>query len=586
MKINLKSKSRFYFTGMIFLVIFFLGFFGSAKSAEAATINASSCQQPAVQTAVNSASSGDTVYVPAGNCTWNDPVTIGKGITLQGAGPASTVITGNSSNIFIINGDGGNFRLTALGITGTVWSSALRIEYNFNTCRIDHVNMTNLSYKAVTIGGDSTWYAAYPPRTIYNKQKILFDNINFSSNSGQQFLIIYSRWQNWIEDDDYGTDNFIYIEDSSFSETGGGGWLSNIDAEGGARYVFRHNTAHRFSPAMHDMGSSAGRRGNRLVEIYDNIFTCSGGGCENGVMSTRGGSGVYYNNTITGYGDAINTEIFRTAYPDDNGEHGSFVGGGHCADTGSRKICEDVQHHCTAGTKLPCYQDSDCAAGICTRTALGYWLPACTSDSDCGAGVRCMQIDGNGSPAGWPCRDQTGRGKDDPITGVQASSPLYFWNNTLNGQTAGFTNWSGSYIQENRDYCLHSPATACGAKQAWTYIPYTYPHPLRSYVSIIPICGQNGCESGETCSTCPADCGACSGEWIFCANEDETCIFSGTKEVRYGANDKYFYSTFANNVLCANSVFGDPLIGVGKSCYYRLTGDIIAPAAPVNARVN
>lgn len=57
--------------------------------------------------------------------------------------------------------------------------------------------------------------------------------------------------------------------------------------------------------------------------------------------------------------------------------------------------------------------------------------------------------------------------------------------------------------------------------------------------------------------------------WTFCANEDDFCSFTGAKEVRYGANHTYYYRTFTDGTACTNGVFGDPLYGVFKHCYYR-----------------
>jgi hypothetical protein len=44
-----------------------------------------------------------------------------------------------------------------------------------------------------------------------------------------------------------------------------------------------------------------------------------------------------------------------------------------------------------------------------------------------------------------------------------------------------------------------------------------------------PVCGQNGCESGETCSSCPQDCGACPctpdwqcSSWSACSGNQQT----------------------------------------------------------------
>jgi len=59
---------------------------------------------------------------------------------------------------------------------------------------------------------------------------------------------------------------------------------------------------------------------------------------------------------------------------------------------------------------------------------------------------------------------------------------------------------------------------------------------------------------------------AASGEWSFCANENEYCSFSGTKEVRYGADGQYAYGTYTDGVDCTNDVFGDPIYGTVKSC--------------------
>ncbi len=54
--------------------------------------------------------------------------------------------------------------------------------------------------------------------------------------------------------------------------------------------------------------------------------------------------------------------------------------------------------------------------------------------------------------------------------------------------------------------------------------------------------------------------------WTFCANENGFCGFSGTKDVRYGANNTYASGTFTDGVACTNAVFGDPIAGVAKHC--------------------
>ena len=59
-----------------------------------------------------------------------------------------------------------------------------------------------------------------------------------------------------------------------------------------------------------------------------------------------------------------------------------------------------------------------------------------------------------------------------------------------------------------------------------------------------------------------------TGAWIFCANENGTCSFTGTKLVRYGASGSYFYQTQTTSVACTNGQFGDPIVGTVKTCEY------------------
>jgi hypothetical protein len=68
--------------------------------------------------------------------------------------------------------------------------------------------------------------------------------------------------------------------------------------------------------------------------------------------------------------------------------------------------------------------------------------------------------------------------------------------------------------------------------------------------------------------------GQTSPSWIHCANENQQCSFSGMAQVRYGASGKYFTGSYKSNVSCSNSVFGDPLVGLLKSCDYQIIPSI------------
>jgi hypothetical protein len=57
--------------------------------------------------------------------------------------------------------------------------------------------------------------------------------------------------------------------------------------------------------------------------------------------------------------------------------------------------------------------------------------------------------------------------------------------------------------------------------------------------------------------------------WTACGNEGSTCSFSGTRQVRYGANGVYATKTFAGAAVCGNAAFGgDPVPYVVKACSY------------------
>lgn len=77
-----------------------------------------------------------------------------------------------------------------------------------------------------------------------------------------------------------------------------------------------------------------------------------------------------------------------------------------------------------------------------------------------------------------------------------------------------------------------------------------------------------------------ADAGAPGGDtttWTLCAQEGERCDFTGTHPVKYGYGATTVTQTFTDGVLCANSVFGDPLKYVKKACW---VGTSTAPPPP------
>jgi hypothetical protein len=84
-----------------------------------------------------------------------------------------------------------------------------------------------------------------------------------------------------------------------------------------------------------------------------------------------------------------------------------------------------------------------------------------------------------------------------------------------------------------------------------------------------------GCSNSVFGDPAPGTAKACSlmappptfTTWTTCASENGTCSFTGTHEVAYGADGRYFYGTFTGGTGCTNAVFGDPATGTAKNCY-------------------
>ena len=82
-------------------------------------------------------------------------------------------------------------------------------------------------------------------------------------------------------------------------------------------------------------------------------------------------------------------------------------------------------------------------------------------------------------------------------------------------------------------------------------------------------------------------------EWTVCATEGQLCTFTGSKDVRYGANGTYTAPrTFTAPVQCSNTVFGDPVPGTTKRCETRPASstppppvDTTPPTSPTNLAV-
>lgn len=114
----------------------------------------------------------------------------------------------------------------------------------------------------------------------------------------------------------------------------------------------------------------------------------------------------------------------------------------------------------------------------------------------------------------------------------------------------------------------------------------TDPGKSASGVSLAPVAQYKATASGEARPTdANLDIGAYEATtsadpmpttWTNCGSEGSVCAFTGTRQVRFGANGSYAYKTVTGSTPCKTAVFGDPAAGVVKACSYAGTAD--APA--------
>jgi len=488
------------------------------KEAQANTYTAASCSESDVASAVSKARSGDTVAIPAGTCTWTTGLAwnVPANVIVQGAGSQSVVGGGDATTIMDeidrTSGDtpllhltlSGAFRMTGITINGSAnptantyptYNGSVIIDGTSTALRVDHCHFYAISKVEINYQG---WQYGVEDHCLHtagwpDENQSRFGDGGWNSDS------LGLGDQSWADNSYFGSSKFMFAENNSYQATSSLISRSHafaFDCNNGGRFVFRYNTVGN-AIALQTHGTAGDRRGCRAEEEYGNTFVYTNSPSASNYFpflnDLESGSGLFWNNTVTGFTVIEREDTIRTnngTYP----ESAPPAGWGYC--------------------------------GTAVTGVLSPW-------------------DQNTNSAGYRCIDQVGGGKGDLTTGVfpskvnsttstqswlqQVADPWYMWMNTLN-PVPGETNyyWSNldSATLENRDYYLELPninesatfnGTAgmgygvlsarpstctvnantgagvgwwatdtntlytCGpTANTWTayYIPYTYPHPL------------------------------------------------------------------------------------------------------------
>ena len=398
-------------------------------------INASSCAESAVQSALNSVAVDNTIVVLP-SCTsgvsWSYQLayTARHSMTIQGqttctGTPASsctdgTVIkdgmTSDTPLLYINTTAGKFFRMTGITFQNTAiqqFNGALQINGTWPTSlspniRLDHLHLNNINEIGILF---------YNALGVWDHSYIQMGGANWNAFKVRNTAASGVGDEAWNRATNLGTSEFMFIEDNTFTS----GVVN--DCQHGGRFVIRHNKLlNGAGTQSHGTGSGGSDvRGCRAFEVYQNAMTGLSG-CSGACFTAH-----YYNS-------------------------GTGVIWGNSADANFQHvmIIHSIRRSNSEYGEIP------------TPSGWGY----------CG-----KSLDGTGSAwdqnlnttTGYACIDQLGRGQGDLITGAmphavnsnksnvitwtrESLEPLYMWMNIWTGTPASYYTVAFDGVAGNQDY--------------------------------------------------------------------------------------------------------------------------------------
>ena len=281
-------------------------------AAGAATVPAASPSFVDVSAALALARDGDTVQIPAGTATWNSSLFVNRGITIQGAGATSTVITNSmtawDSALFILNGTSPSAvkRITAIGMKGDLITNGngkhgtgVLVRGYGMLKRVDHCQFDDL-YCAVWAQNSN----GLTDHNLIRNCQAAFRHSGFAK--GQQYA--WNHFRNYSDNAPYNTLNYMFHEDETVELTGDGFLVDQVEANS---WVIRYcNVTYREAHGPYTVAQSYGgidthgdnprtrQYSSISVLLYENNFTVNtGAGMD--FFKLRGGQAVVFNNRVT-----------------------------------------------------------------------------------------------------------------------------------------------------------------------------------------------------------------------------------------------------------------------------------------------
>lgn len=241
--------------------------------------------QSDVQNAINDASNGDIIKIPAGTFVWGAKATcvsVPKRVTLEGEGNGATVIQLATDGPTYGNG---TIRISDAATVKdfSVTCAAKSQATLFSTSTANGWRITNIKYDGTGAAGGYFCYVG----CVYG----LIDHCTLTGYGGNdEMIFIRGPADAWQSPDLMGGTNAVYIEDCTFN---GQGYV--CDANSNARTVIRFcKITGNIKIDGHGKASNTPARGVRMMEIYNNHWTAPAGSWT--AIEIRGGTGVAFNN--------------------------------------------------------------------------------------------------------------------------------------------------------------------------------------------------------------------------------------------------------------------------------------------------
>jgi hypothetical protein len=466
-------KNRYQIIVMAALAIVFSLYITSPAEAATYNVTCSGDITSALNSAIASSVSGDTINISAGSCAITGSSGFSdKNIWIKGAGKTNTVITADGSWTWTIESTGSNnpqWHLSGFTMQSSTRTGVLIIVYANQHASWRgpfHINDVKLDFPAgyadgmINFNGPIYGVIDHFDCIQYAEACLAFggwlgtETGSSITNLGGAFMATLPFRP--------GASDYLYVEDSTFTGISPTGVAAYDLLYTGSRLVWRHNTM--TDAPLFGHGSWGTSINTAYVEIYNNVFNWTKGPGGSPGNHAGGGTVLFYNNTIS---------VDHTSYAFTLGETRLE---GAPRDYPPLRLCDGTHN----------------------------W-------------------DGNAGDAqapGWPCLSQIGRAAGKSIAAIQsgdkqASFPAYMWNNGPQAKCSnpsasgadcdnslsfsvggGQGNWikgtahsTGGFGNGDVDYFKSASKPIGAGTHTLNYTPYTYPHPLASG-SVSPIIGD------------------------------------------------------------------------------------------------